>query len=209
MKMSFLIYSYFPYGGQQRDFLRIVEECLSRGHDIDVYTLAWQGEVPAKLNVIIVPVKAHRRIKLYQRFTEWVEKALSRQLPQKVIGFNKMPLLDIYFAADPCFAEKAETQRAAYYKYTPRYRHFKHYEEAVFDGNGKTEVLILSPQQRKAFSKYYPKCSSRLHEVPPGISPDRRVTDRDEVMGRDFRAEFKIDDEQILLLQIGSGFRVK
>lgn len=209
MKLSFLIYSYFPYGGQQRDFLRIVKECLSRGHEIDVYTLGWQGVVPQNLNLIIVPVKAHSRTKLYQRFTAWVEKALAGQPPHKVIGFNKMPLLDIYFAADPCFAEKAETQRAAYYKFTPRYRHFRRYEQAVFGENGKTEVLILSPQQRRAFSKYYPDCSSRLHEVPPGISPDRKVLDRDEAMRRDFRSEFTIGDDQKLLLQIGSGFRVK
>lgn len=209
MKLSFLIYSYFPYGGQQRDFLRILKECLSRGHEIDVYTLSWQGEVPENLNLIIVPVKAHRRIKLYQRFTEWVEKALARQAPHKVIGFNKMPLLDIYFAADPCFQEKAETQRAGYYKYTSRYRHFKRYEQAVFDESGKTEVLILSPQQRNAFSKFYPNCSSRLHEVPPGISPDRKVLNRNEELRKDFRSEFKLDEGQKLLLQIGSGFRVK
>lgn len=209
MKLSFLIYSYFPYGGQQRDFLRILKECLSRGHEIDVYTLSWQGEVPENLNLIIVPVKARRRIKLYQRFTEWVEKALASQAPHKVVGFNKMPLLDIYFAADPCFQEKAETQRARYYKYTSRYRHFKRYEQAVFDENGKTEVLILSPQQRSAFSKFYPNCSSRLHEVPPGISPDRKVLNRNEELRKDFRCEFKIGDGQKLLLQIGSGFRIK
>lgn len=209
MKLSFLIYSYFPFGGQQRDFLRIVQECLSRGHDIDVYTLGWQGDVPQGLNLIIVPVKAHTKVKLYQRFKEWVEKALADRAPSTVIGFNKMPLLDIYFAADPCFAEKAETQRGAYYKFTSRYRHFKRYEEAVFDDSGQTEVLILSPQQRKAFSKYYPNCSARLHQVPPGISEDRKVQTGNEAIRREFRCEFGLDEGQNLLLQIGSGFKVK
>ena len=27
MTLAFLIYSYFPYGGQQRDFMRLVREC--------------------------------------------------------------------------------------------------------------------------------------------------------------------------------------
>jgi UDP-glucose:(heptosyl)LPS alpha-1,3-glucosyltransferase len=114
MKISFLIYSYFPYGGQQRDFLRIINACLSRGHEIDVYTMKWQGELPEALNLITVPVKAMSKTKLYRCFTQWVEKALSRQMPHPVFGFNKMPLLDLYFAADPCFAEKADTQRGAY-----------------------------------------------------------------------------------------------
>ena len=32
-----LIYQYFPYGGQQRDFLRILQRCLAAGHQVDVY----------------------------------------------------------------------------------------------------------------------------------------------------------------------------
>ena len=52
MKLSFLIYSYFPYGGQQRDFLRIANECIQRGHEVDVYAIRWQGDIPEKLNPV-------------------------------------------------------------------------------------------------------------------------------------------------------------
>ena len=54
MKLSFLIYSYFPYGGQQRDFLRIAERCVIKGYKADVYTLSWQGDAPSNINVITV-----------------------------------------------------------------------------------------------------------------------------------------------------------
>ena len=209
MKISFLIYSYFPYGGQQRDFLRIVNACLNRGHEIDVYTMKWQGELPERLNLITVPVKAISKTKLYRRFTEWVRRALSRQVPHPVFGFNKMPLLDLYFAADPCFAEKADTQRGAYYKYTGRYRHFRNYENAIFGENSKTHSLILSPQQHQVFLKHYPGCGGRLHDVPPGISRDRMVSSRDVEARRKFRKDFCITEDTILLLQVGSGFRVK
>lgn len=209
MKYSFLIYSYFPYGGQQRDFLRIAKEMLSRGDEVDVYTLNWQGEIPAKLNVILVPVKAFSRIGLYKRFTKWVENALKLDKRTCVVGFNKMPLLDVYFAADPCFMEKAEHQRGGYYKYTSRYRHFKHYENIVFADDSQTEVLLLSPQQHNAFCHYYPGSESRLHELPPGISKDRKVEKRDPKVGERIREELGISRETILILQIGSGFRVK
>ena len=39
MTLAFLIYSYFPYGGQQRDFMRVLRECQQRGHQISVYTM--------------------------------------------------------------------------------------------------------------------------------------------------------------------------
>lgn len=209
MKFSFLIYSYFPFGGQQRDFLRVVTECLQRGHAVDVYTRSWQGDVPERLNLITVPVKAITRVGVYRRFTAWVADALARQAPHTVVGFNKMPLLDVYFAADPCFAEKAQAQRGFYYRYTSRYRHFKAYEEAVFAAPSHTQVLILSPQQRQAFGTHYPGCALRLHDIPPGIAPDRKVETRDPMVRRALRMELGISEETLLLLQVGSGFRVK
>lgn len=209
MKFSFLIYSYFPYGGQQRDFLRIAKEMLARGNEVDVYTLSWQGDIPTNLNVILVPVKAFSRIGLYKRFTKWVKKTLDSEQRTCVVGFTKMPLLDVYFAADPCFMEKAEHQRGGYYKYTSRYRHFKDYERIVFADDSQTEVLLLSPQQHSAFCHYYPNCESRLHELPPGISKDRKVERRDSKVGEQIRQELGISQETILILQIGSGFRVK
>jgi UDP-glucose:(heptosyl)LPS alpha-1,3-glucosyltransferase len=209
VKFSFLIYSYFPYGGQQRDFLRIAQEILARGNEVDVYTLSWQGDIPAKLNVILVPVKAFSRISLYKRYTKWIETTLGSASRTCVVGFNKMPLLDVYFAADPCFLEKAENQRAAYYKYTGRYRHFKEYERLVFDDASQTEILLLSPQQQRAFRHYYPGCESRIHELPPGISKDRKVDRRDPKIGEHIRKEIGVSNETILILQIGSGFRVK
>lgn len=209
MKLSFLIYSYFPFGGQQRDFLRIVTECQQRGHSIDIYTRSWQGEVPEDLNLIIVPARALTRLGVYRKFTAWVADALSRQPSHTVIGFNKMPLLDVYFAADPCFIEKALTQRGYYYRFTPRFRHFKAYEEAVFGASSHTQVLLLSPQQRQAFTRHYPASAARLHDLPPGIAADRKVLTRDPAIRSALRAELRIGQDRLLLLQVGSGFRVK
>ncbi len=209
MKLSFLIYTYFPFGGLQRDFLRIVKECLRRGHEIDVYTFSWEGDVPPGVNLISVPTHSRNRIKRNRAYLEWVKKALKKRAKSIVIGFNKMPALDIYFAADPCFLEKAEDQREFYYKYTPRYRHFKSYEDAVFAENQKTEVLLLSPQQRAAFEKYYPACSGRLKQIPPGISPDRKVQEINTSVADKLRAELQISQDERMILQVGSGFQVK
>jgi UDP-glucose:(heptosyl)LPS alpha-1,3-glucosyltransferase len=209
MKLSFLIYKYFPYGGQQRDLFKIILSCLDRGHKVEVYTLNWQGDVPQGVEVKIVPVKALSRIKLYQRFTTWVLAKLALQSDRIVIGFNKMPGLDFYFAADPCFAEKADTQRGVYYKFTSRYRHFKKYEEVVFNSRARTEILLLSPLQRNAFLKYYPDCSDRLHDVPPGISRDRMVNSNRQKDRDQFREEFSLSADKLLVLQVGSGFRIK
>jgi len=209
MHLNFLIYSYFPFGGLQRDFLRVAKECMSRGHSITVYTLNWDGDTPDGIDVILVPVTKRNRIKRNEAYTEWVQAALRQRDNSLVIGFNKMPFLDIYFAADPCFMEKATEQRGFYYKFTSRYKHFKEYEEAVFAASQRTEVLILSPQQRTAFEKYYRDCGPRLRQVPPGISIDRKVDIIDRKIGIKLRSDLGLAATTKLLLQVGSGFRVK
>lgn len=209
MKLSFLIYSYFPYGGLQRDFLRVVRECLSRGHEVTIYTLSWEGEIPEGCNVTLVPVTTANRIRRNEAYTNWVKAALEERERSLAIGFNKMPLLDIYFAADPCFMEKASEQRGFYYRFTPRFRHFRRFEEAVFGTRSQTEVLILSPQQRAAFERYYPGCGARLHQAPAGISLDRRAEPADASAAEQLRAELGLRQQTRLILQVGSGFRVK
>ncbi|MDC0934378.1 glycosyltransferase family 1 protein, partial [Gammaproteobacteria bacterium] len=108
MNLVFVIYSYFPYGGQQRDFMRILNECLARGHHITVYTLSWTGETPDGVTIHLAPVKALTRTRLYQKFTRWFQ-AQPKPLNATLVGFNKMPGLDVYYAADPCFADMAAT----------------------------------------------------------------------------------------------------
>ena len=52
MRLAFCLFRYFPYGGLQRDFVRIAQACRARGHSIDVYTLRWEGETLAELEAI-------------------------------------------------------------------------------------------------------------------------------------------------------------
>ena len=209
MRLFFLIYHYFPFGGQQRDFFRIAEACLSRGHEIEVYALKWEGPKPDAFNVNLVPVKALSRLSIYRRYTDWMSKKIDDSSPDFVIGFNKMPRLDVYFAADDCFLHKAATQRGPLYRYTPRYSHFRRYEAAVFGRESLTKALILSPLQRKNYLQHYPDCAQRLQDLPPGIGQDRGIEYRDPRSRSALREELGVTDGQRLILQVGSGFKIK
>ena len=113
--VAFCLFKYFPYGGLQRDFLRIALEAKKLGYRIRVYTLMWEGEIPTGFEVIIVPISALTNHSRYRRYHGWVSNHLSHWPVALVVGFNKMPGLDLYFAADPCFLEKADKQRGSYY----------------------------------------------------------------------------------------------
>ena len=209
MQLAFILYKYFPYGGLQRDFLRIALECQRRGHGIRVYTPIWEGEVPAGFEVVVVPVKAlfnHRR---NEKLTAWVAADLAQRPPDRVIGFNKMPGLDVYYAADGCFEDKAQTLRNGLYRKWGRYRHFAEYERAVFAPESRTEILMISEVQQPLFVKHYGTPAERFHLLPPGIAPDRRAPADAPAIRAAFRREFGLGDDDLLLVQIGSGFKTK
>lgn len=206
MQLAFCLYKYFPYGGLQRDFLRIAKVCQQQGHAIRVYTLEWEGEVPDGFELVMVPVSGVSNIKRYQRFTDWVSTDLQHRPADRVVGFNKMPGLDVYYAADPCFEEKSRTLRKPWYRLSARYRHFSAYERAVFGPGIKTRIMSISPVQRDLFIKYYGTPKSRFHDMPPGIAPDRRAPDNAAEIRTELRREFGVGEHDFLLVQIGSDF---
>ena len=206
LKLAFCLYKYFPYGGLQRDFIRIATDCQRRGHEIRVYTLQWRGEIPDGFEVVIVPVTAFTNHTRYERFSAWVAEALRRDPVSGVIGINKMPGLDVYFVADSCYEEKAQNQRSWLYRQLPRYKHFARYERSVFANDSQTEILMISEAERPFFEKYYDTDGQRMHFLPPGISSDCIAPANVGEIRRDMRAELGVADDEYMLLSVGSGF---
>ncbi|MDB6141484.1 MAG: glucosyltransferase RfaG [Pseudomonas sp.] len=209
MQLAFVLYKYFPFGGLQRDFMRIALECQQRGHQIRVYTLTWEGDVPPGFELVVAPVKALFNHTRYEKLTAWVEADLVKRPVDRLIGFNKMPGLDVYYAADGCFEDKAQNLRNSLYRRWGRYRHFAAYERAVFAKDAKTEVLMISEVQQPLFVKHYDTPAERFHLLPPGIGQDRRAPANTPEIRAEFRKEFGLADDDLLLVQIGSGFKTK
>lgn len=209
MKLILCLFNYFPFGGLQRDFLRIARECLHRQHTVDVFTMQWQGEKEPGLNVIFAPASGWQNHTRCQQFTQQLQKHLQHEKYDAVIGFNKMPGLDIYYAADTCYQAKAHKQRSHWYRLTPRYRHLISYEQAVFAPTAKTEILLLSSAQQAEFHHFYGTPASRFHLLPPGISKDRMAPPHANEIRKKMRTEWKITENELLLLMVGSGFKTK
>jgi UDP-glucose:(heptosyl)LPS alpha-1,3-glucosyltransferase len=209
MQLAFALFKYFPFGGLQRDFLRIALACQARGHAIRVYTLEWQGDVPAGFEVVRVPVTALSNHRRYEKFAEWMRLDLAARPADRVVGFNKMPGLDVYYSADPCYEDKARTLRGSFYRLTGRYRHFSAFERAVFGPDSRAEILLISALQQPLFEKHYATPAQRFHLLPPVLAPDRRAPANAAEIRREFRSEFGLGADDLLLVQIGSGFKTK
>jgi UDP-glucose:(heptosyl)LPS alpha-1,3-glucosyltransferase len=149
MKLAFCLFRYYPHGGLERDFMKIALECYKRGHSIDVYTISWDAHLPKEFNVIQIPVTGMSNHARCNSFISSVLPRLKAGEYDLIMGFNQMPGLDVYFAADVCFRASARRKHNSWYQLTPRYRSYAKNEQAVFAADNNTKILLLVEPEKK------------------------------------------------------------
>ncbi|MDT7849052.1 glycosyltransferase family 4 protein [Methylophilus sp. VKM B-3414] len=205
MKFAFLIFKYFPYGGVQRDMLRIARDCVALGHEVTIFTGEWRGEQPSGIHIRLLKARGwlnhHRHTSLIRQ----MQQGIAQGQFDRIVGFNRMPGLDVYFAADPCYAERM-SREPWYKKLSGRYRFFSAMEQAVFSPQAGTQILLLNQHDQAIFQRWYGTDQARFHLIPPNI-PLQRFAD---LPARDQRAyvrqAFALPEDAIVLLTVGSAF---
>ncbi len=209
MKLAFCLFNYFPFGGLQRDFLRIAQVCQKRGHEVHVFTMSWQGEVPEGFSIHRIRVKGWTNHGKAEAFSRKVAKILANSAFDVVTGFNKMAGLDVYFAADPCFCSKAAGKHGIWSRLGKRYWTFSRLEKAVFGAEAPTRILLISEVEKPNFVQCYGTPEERFFLLPPGIDRDRLRPDNYQEVRREVRSELGLRDEENLVLMVGSSFATK
>lgn len=209
MKFAFLIFKYFPYGGVQRDMLRIARDCAALGHQVTIFTGEWQGAQPEGVQVRLCDSHGWRNHTRHARLITAMQQAVQAEPFDLVVGFNRMQPIDVYFAADSCFIAKAHEERPWWYRLTGRYRWFQQAEEAIFSPGSHTHVFTLTRQEQATFQHWYHTPAERFLQVPPILNP-QRFPPFDRAQRRQWLAEwFGITADQTALLLVGSGFKTK
>ncbi|MBN1507468.1 MAG: glycosyltransferase family 4 protein [Sedimentisphaerales bacterium] len=207
--LAFCLFKYFPHGGLQRDMLHIALACQLRGYTIDVYTTSWRGAVPPSLRVHTCRPRALTNHGATSRYHAWLVRRLVENPAACVVGFNKMPGLDVYYAADGCYEAKVREQHSRLYRWLPRYRRYQAFEEAVFGKDSRTHILMLSKIQEALYVQHYGTPEDRIHRLPPNVARDRMAGPDAPAVRRAFRQDCGLAESDRLLLQLGSGFRTK
>ncbi len=215
MKFAFVIFKYFPYGGVQRDMLRIAQDCLALGHEVTVFTGQWQGEKPDNVKVVICESKGWLNHQKHESLIQNIEQEINKSRIDLIVGFNRMAGLDVYFAADSCFVAKAHDERPWWYRYTPRFKWFEQVENAIFNASGHCHILTLTEAEQSLFQRWYHTPDSRFHLIPPFLSqqrfgiPNDIDIDKRQVLRTDMRKSFGFEAKDKVLLLVGSGFKTK
>ncbi len=208
LKLAFCLFKYFPFGGLQGDFLEIAKICIARGHNVDAYTISWSGEKPAGLNVKTVNVSGLSNHGKYKSFGNRIAEIVKDKNYDAIVGFNRIPGLDIYYAADSSYAAKM-LKRSVLHRIFSRYHTFMALEKAVYGKNSNTRILLLTEKEKEFYINFYKTDPDRFYILPPGISkkciPPANV---DEIREKK-REELGIAGDEKMILMVCTVFKIK
>lgn len=209
MHFAFCLFNFYPYGGLEQSFLNISKQALARGHRVDVFTGSWEGDIPAGLQVKILPCEAWSNHALGKKYVAQLQKELARGRHDVIVGFNRMPGLDVYYNADVSFVVQARKKHSALYRLLPRYRLFAAFERAVFEAAATTHILYISPRVKAEYQTEYCTPESRWHALPPGINKQRIEKALAAKASIATRNELGLGVDDTVLLMVGSDFKRK
>lgn len=209
MRLAFCIFQYFPFGGLQRDFFRIASECVRRGHHVDIYVADWQGDTLKGAAITVIPIAAMTNHQSMMAYAKQVGKILKKTKYDVVIGFNKMPELNIYFAGDVCLKARLTKERKFLRGILQRYRQYLWLERAVFEEKSKTKIFVLTEQQIDDYRTFYQTSKDRFVLLPPGIAQNRLSSKEMLSIRIEYRDRLLEEEDIFLFLFVASHFQTK
>jgi UDP-glucose:(heptosyl)LPS alpha-1,3-glucosyltransferase len=206
MRLGLVLFNWFPQGGLQQDVVKVARACQGQA-DVTIYCMGWEGEQLSGVNTVVQDSRRFSKVGKRQAFADYVLQQVKPTV-DVLVGFNKLPGLDYYFAADTCFAQKVAT-RPWWYKLAPRTRQYLRFETSVFGPDSNTVSLLLSRQQQLEFSTHYQTPAHRLFTLPPGIDRKHCADADASVLRAAFREKLGIAASELIVLQVGSSYGVK
>lgn len=209
MKIAFAIFKYFPWGGLQKDFLRMAAEVAARGHETVCFTGSWEGEIPSFLDVRFLPLKKHSNHARAEEFETLFGQVLQNEHFDRSVTFNRIGGADVYFAGDDCFAAAFAKRKKPILSLFPRYKIFLKQEKNIFDPQSKTRILYLEERQKADYIRIYGTQEERFTILSPAGDPRCMYSPATPELRKQKRGELGLNDEQIMLISVAADFHCK
>lgn len=208
VKVSFVLYDYFPFGGLQEDCVLTAQAMQALGHEVEVVTRTWKGTPPVELNVQLLGRRGGTNTARNVAFFQDLDAYFDTNPTDCVVAFNRVPNCDVYFSADPCYLVKVEN-KPFWYFWTGRHRHYRDTEAAIFRNPEKPQVYCLTQREIDTYHERYGTALERFHLLPPGVARVVRPLEEKTKVRADLRAEFGVPEDRVVALFVGSDYKRK
>lgn len=204
LDIAIAVFRLEPAGGRERDALRVAADLAARGHRITILTTrAGKPLEGAALRILRRRgLTNHRRL---EAFAADVASA-TRGRFDLVVGFQKMPGLDVLYCCD---WRHADRNRPWYARWLPRHRAMLALEETCFGQASGTELLMLAEPQAQAYRAAYAGSGGRMTVLPPTLDAARIHEPPSAGQRSAWRGELGIAEDRTAWLWIGLQPRVK
>ena len=71
----------------QRDMLRTANKLIERGHQVEIFTLSWQGDAPNNIGMHVLPQKGWLNFTRYKRFIKATFKVIQQGKFDYIFGY--------------------------------------------------------------------------------------------------------------------------
>ncbi len=211
MHLLIALYRYFDWGGLQLDARRIMDEALRRGHQVTVFCTQWDNP-PEDIHVEKTAVRGMTNCARMRHFVEDWKRRLEVGDVDVSLAMNRVPEADFFFAGDVCMRAFYRRRRLwPLLRLLPRYHAVMAMERETITCP-KTQILHISPMQKTDYIREYGVDASRFHLLPPGMDPACRRPDEEATAAsirQTLRRQLGLQDDQLLLIQVGSGLKAK
>ncbi|MEM8713373.1 MAG: glycosyltransferase family 4 protein [Planctomycetota bacterium] len=169
--VALAILRYFPHGGLQRIALGVAQALSKRGHRVRLFTQSWDGPLPSdqSIQTECLPGRGTTNHVRAKSFAAQLRHALQSAPADVVLGFDRLPGLDLYFGGDPCYSARLRRDRSALARWTPRARTFLALERAVFAPEARPRILLMNPAEAAVIRAEYGTPEDRFRVLPPGF----------------------------------------
>ena len=169
---------------------------MQRGHKVTIFC-ATSDMQPDAIPIVTLPVRTFSNHARNLAFAGALSKATAGKF-DVVVGFNKMPFLDVLYCADPPIPKPI-------WRYlSPRIRGYERLDRTCFAENSTTRLLLLASFQKQQYIDHYGTPADRMVVLPPTLEKTRILTADDRGKARaEVRKRFALDHDALVWLFLG------
>ncbi len=209
MKLAILLQHYFPYGGLQRDAVRLAHAALNAGNVPQIIVSTWDGPKPKGLDITELNSGGKTNHLKSAYFARDCQQLLESGKFDTSICFSRVPGSDFQFCGDPCFADRFTRTKPSILRWLPRYKYLLEQEAAIFSKKSATHLFFLAESEIPAYRNHYNISSSKITLLPPWLKEPETFNSDRSTTKQEVLASLKLAPDSELLLFVGSDFQRK
>jgi UDP-glucose:(heptosyl)LPS alpha-1,3-glucosyltransferase len=206
MDIGFATFFYYPFGGLEKSLRNIALEVLRRGHDLTLYCYFWKGDLLPGAKLEVLPARGWTNHRRMSSFAGKLQQRISARNHDLLVGFKRMPGLDLYYNGDVCYKNEISSKNNPLIKLMPRYRVLSSFENDVFSRTSSTHIMYISEREKNIFQNYYGTPDFRFHALPPGIDKNSIRNACSNLKRGRLRKRLGVSDDILVALMVGSDF---